>query len=91
MENFKNPSERLYYHNSNINKWLSRYKNTVPADYLYKPKDKIRCIELKQIFDKFDEDQSNTLELEEFFDMFRENYLDSIFTNVEEKFKEYYY
>ena len=88
MSEFKNPNERNYYHNSHINKWLSRYKKSVPADYLYKPQDKIRCIELKQIFDKFDEDNSNTLELDEFFDMFQENYLESIFVNVEEEQKQ---
>jgi len=79
---------RTYYHSSSVNKWLLRYKNSVQADYLYKPQDKIRCIELKRIFDKFDSDNSNTLELAEFYDMFKENYLDSILVNVDKEYKE---
>ena len=47
----------------------------------------MRCIELKRIFVKFDADGSNTLELEEFFQMFRENYLDSLFVNIDDEYK----
>ena len=85
---FKNPTIRTYYHSSDVNKWLGRYQNTVPPDYLYKPEYKTRCIELKRIFVKFDADGSNTLELNEFFDMFRENYLDSLFATIDREYKE---
>ncbi len=89
IDNFKEPNKKTYYHTPNINKWLMRYQKSVNPDYLYQPKDKIRCIELRRIFEKFDADGSNTLEVEEFFDMFQENYLDEHFKEFNSEYKEF--
>ena len=52
--------------------WLrKRYPNKTKEKYLYSDQERVRCQEIIDIFQKFDEDGSGTLEIEEIYEMFR--------------------
>lgn len=48
IHDFERPRMRSYYHKRNVNKWLRRYQMKVKPDYMYKPREKVKCQELKQ-------------------------------------------
>ena len=43
----------------------------------------VETVLIIRIFNKFDEDQSNTLEVEEFLCMFKENYLEVLLDSID--------
>ena len=75
LDKFVQIDAQTYFHQRDVNQWLLRYKDSTNPDYLYYPSEKVKCLKLKKIFEKFDSDNSNTLELNEFFEMFTQSYL----------------
>jgi hypothetical protein len=71
-----------HLHSFSIMSWLKKHKQqTTKMQYLYTPEEVQKHLDLKRIFEVFDEDHSETLDLDEFVEMFIQNYITKYYSS----------
>lgn len=69
-------------HSFAMMKWLKKHRpETTKMEYLYTPEEVQKHLDLKRIFEVFDEDHSETLDLDEFVEMFIQNYITKYYSS----------